>query len=81
MENNHKNDLPTLHARNEDFSLRMKTKYIYHIFLIIVVIFLTLILTALVYDVTIQSIFSPLFQIPLYAKVVFVVTFLIFVTK
>jgi uncharacterized integral membrane protein len=42
MDYKHKSDLATLHARNDDFELRMKSKYFYYIFLNVVTVLLVI---------------------------------------
>lgn len=42
MDYKHKSDVATLHARNDDFELRMKSKYLYYIFLNVVTVLLVI---------------------------------------
>ena len=44
MDYKHKSDVFTLHSRNDDYELRKRYKYIYHIFLNVVIVFLVIIL-------------------------------------
>ena len=42
MDYKHISDVPTLHARNDDYELRMKSKYFYYVFLNVITVILVI---------------------------------------
>ena len=73
MDYKHKSDVATLHARNDDFELRMKSKYFYYIFLNIVTVLFVILTILLMNKGGLYEFLKQILEIPNIVKVMFLI--------
>ena len=81
MDYKHKSDVFTLHSRNDDYELRKRYKYIYYIFLNVVIVFLIIILFTLLGNEMLRAFFSQILEIPNIVKAILVISFLLLMVQ
>lgn len=74
MDYKKRNDVPTLHARNDDYELRMKSKYIYYIFLNVITVILVIITVLLINNDSLLDIYAQIIKIPNIVKLMLLIS-------
>ncbi len=73
MDYKHKSDVPTLHARNDDFELRMKSKHFYYIFLNVITFLLMTLIIFLMSKDGLNGWFQQILNIPNIVKLMLLI--------